>query len=80
MGKGGSTTGSLVNAIKTPLGVVLMLVICIVMAGLSIASAISGQLTAAAVRELIRFHKCSWPLGCHSPGCHVECNRKGIDV
>jgi hypothetical protein len=50
MGKGGSSsTASLVNAIKTPLGVVLMLVICIVMAGLSIASAISGQLTAAAV-------------------------------
>jgi hypothetical protein len=35
--------------IETPLGAVLMLVITLVLAGLTIAAAISGQLTAAAV-------------------------------
>jgi len=48
MGKGG-TAGSIVSIIKTPLGAVLMLVITLILAGLSIASAISGSLTAAAV-------------------------------
>ena len=38
-----------VNAIKTPLGAVLMLVITLVLAGLTVAAAISGELTAAAV-------------------------------
>jgi hypothetical protein len=37
------------DIIKTPLGVILLLIICLVLAGLSIATAISGQLTAAAV-------------------------------
>ena len=41
--------GGILEVIKTPLGVVLMLVICLILAGLSVASAISGQLTAAAV-------------------------------
>jgi hypothetical protein len=48
MGKGG-TAGGIVSIIKTPLGAVLMLVITLILAGLSIASAISGSLTAAAV-------------------------------
>jgi len=48
MGKGG-TTGSIVSIIKTPLGAVLILIITLILAGLSIASAISGSLTAAAV-------------------------------
>lgn len=46
MGKG---TGTLVGIIKTPLGAVLILIITLILAGLSIASAISGQLTLAAV-------------------------------
>jgi len=44
MGAGSSIMG----AIKTPLGAVLMLVITLVLAGLTIASTISGDLTAAA--------------------------------
>jgi hypothetical protein len=48
MGKG-STAGSIIDIVKTPLGAVLVLVITLILAGLSIASAISGQLTAAAV-------------------------------
>jgi hypothetical protein len=40
---------SIVDAIKTPLGAVLMLVVTIVLAGLTIAATISGELTAAAV-------------------------------
>jgi len=39
----------IIEAIKTPLGVIIMLVITVVLAGLSIASAISGELTVAAV-------------------------------
>lgn len=42
-------TQSIVGIIRTPLGAVLMLVITLILAGLSIASAISGELTAAAV-------------------------------
>jgi hypothetical protein len=42
-------TSGIVGLIKTPLGAVLMLVVTLILAGLSIASAISGQLTAAAV-------------------------------
>lgn len=40
---------SLIQAFKTPLGAVLMLVVTLVLGGLTIASAISGELTAAAV-------------------------------
>jgi len=35
--------------IKTPLGAVLMLVVTLVLAGLTVAAAVSGELTAAAV-------------------------------
>lgn len=46
---GGAATGGIMAAIRTPLGAVLMLVITMILASLSIASAISGELTAAAV-------------------------------
>jgi len=39
----------IIGMIKTPLGSVLMLVVTLVLAGLTVASAISGELTAAAV-------------------------------
>ena len=42
-------SGGLMSAIRTPLGVVLLLIIILVLAGLTIASSISGELTAAAV-------------------------------
>jgi len=48
MGKGGAGAG-IMSAIKTPLGAVLMLVITLILAGLTIASSVSGDLTAAAV-------------------------------
>ena len=44
----GTLASGVVNAIKTPLGAVLMLVITLVLAGLTVAAAISGELTAAA--------------------------------
>lgn len=43
------TGGSIVSAIRTPLGALIVLVITLVLAGLSIAASISGDLTAAAV-------------------------------
>jgi len=46
LGKG---TNSIVEIIKTPLGAVIMLVVTLILAGLSVASGISGNLTAAAV-------------------------------
>lgn len=39
----------IISMIKTPLGAVLMLVVTLVLAGLTVASAVSGELTAAAV-------------------------------
>ena len=49
-GKGGAgTTGGIMEIIKTPLGIIVLFVIMLVLSGLSIASAISGELTAAAV-------------------------------
>ena len=48
MGKG-SNTGSIMGVIRTPLGIVILFIILLVLAGLSVASAISGELTAAAV-------------------------------
>lgn len=39
----------IIDAIKSPLGTVLALVVVLVLATLSVASAISGELTAAAV-------------------------------
>lgn len=41
--------GTVIDAIKTPLGAVMMVVITLILAGLTIASAVSGELTAAAV-------------------------------
>jgi len=41
--------GGITKIIETPLGAVLMLVITLVLAGLTVAAAISGALTAAAV-------------------------------
>ena len=48
MGRGG-IAGGIVEMVKTPLGAVLILVITLILAGLSVASSVSGQLTAAAV-------------------------------
>jgi len=39
----------IIGLIKTPIGAVLMLVVTVVLAGLTVAAAISGELTAAAV-------------------------------
>ena len=39
----------ILGLIKTPIGAILMLVITVVLASLTVASAISGELTAAAV-------------------------------
>lgn len=47
--KGGNATGGLMDALRTPLGAVLMLVVTLIFATLTVASAISGELTAAAV-------------------------------
>ncbi len=47
MGKGES--GSIMGIIRTPLGIIILFIIMLVLSGLSIASAISGELTAAAV-------------------------------
>jgi len=44
----GAASG-IIDVIKTPLGAVLMVVIVLILAGLTIASAVSGELTAAAV-------------------------------
>jgi len=43
-----SVKSGIIDMVKTPLGAVLILVITLILAGLSIASAISGELTAAA--------------------------------
>ena len=48
MGKG-SASGDIMSVIRTPLGIVILFIILLVLAGLSVASAISGELTAAAV-------------------------------
>lgn len=45
----GNLSGGVLSAIKTPLGAVLMLVITLILASLTIAASISGELTAAAV-------------------------------
>ena len=47
MAKGKAASG-VIDMVKTPLGAVMVLVITLIFAGLSIASAISGELTAAA--------------------------------
>lgn len=45
----GSASGSVMSIIRTPLGVVILFVIMLVLAGVTAFSAISGELTAAAV-------------------------------
>ncbi|MGQ9624806.1 MAG: hypothetical protein ACUVT9_05485 [Candidatus Bathycorpusculaceae bacterium] len=45
----GKAAGGIIDIIKTPLGAVLMLIITLILAGLTIATAISGSLTAAAI-------------------------------
>ena len=42
-------SGGIMSIIRTPLGIVILFIIMMVLAGLTIASAISGELTAAAV-------------------------------
>jgi len=41
--KGGNATGGLMDALRTPLGAVLMLVVTLIFATLTVASAISGS-------------------------------------
>ncbi|MCJ7459216.1 MAG: hypothetical protein MUP17_09515 [candidate division Zixibacteria bacterium] len=49
MVKGASGAGTIMGIIRTPLGIIVLFIIMLVLSGLSIASAISGELTAAAV-------------------------------
>lgn len=44
-----SESGSIMTIIRTPLGIIVLFIVMLVLSGLSIASAISGALTAAAV-------------------------------
>lgn len=41
--------GTIMDIIKTPLGIIVLFIIMLVLSGLTIVSAISGELTAAAV-------------------------------
>ena len=41
--------GTIMSIIRTPLGIIVLFIIMLVLSGLTIASAISGELTAAAV-------------------------------
>ena len=43
------TTGSIISVLRTPLGAVLMLVVTLILAGLSVASTISGELTSDSI-------------------------------
>jgi len=45
----GNSTGSIMSVIRTPLGVIILLIVILVLAGLTAVSAISGSLTAAAI-------------------------------
>lgn len=42
-------SGTIMSIIRTPLGIIVLFIIMLVLSALSIASAISGELTAAAV-------------------------------
>ena len=42
-------SGSLMSIIRAPLAVIILFLVCLVLAGLTVASAISGALTAACV-------------------------------
>lgn len=44
-----SGTGTIMSIIRTPLGIIVLFIIMLVLSGLTIAAAISGELTAAAV-------------------------------
>lgn len=44
-----SAQGTIMDIIKTPLGIIVLFIIMLVLSGLTIVSAISGELTAAAV-------------------------------
>lgn len=56
--------GSVLDAIKVPLGAVLMLIVTLVLAGMTIAATISGDLTAAATRLTKRINSLVYPI-CH---------------
>lgn len=45
----GNTSGSIMAMIRAPLGIIVLFIVMLTLAGLSIAAAISGELTAAAV-------------------------------
>ena len=45
----GNTSGTIMGIIRTPLGIIVLFIIMLVLSGLTIAAAISGELTAAAV-------------------------------
>ena len=45
----GEAGGTIMSIIRTPLGIIVLFIIMLVLSGLTIASAISGELTAAAV-------------------------------
>jgi len=45
----GNSSNSIMAMIRAPLGVIVLFIVMLTLAGLSIASAISGELTAAAV-------------------------------
>lgn len=48
MAKGGAA-GTIMSVIRTPLGIVILFAVMLILAGLTAFSAISGELTAAAV-------------------------------
>lgn len=43
------SSGGIMSIIRTPLGIIVLFIIMLVLSGLTIASSISGELTAAAV-------------------------------
>lgn len=45
----GAGGGTIMSIIRTPLGIIVLFIIMLVLSGLTIATAISGELTAAAV-------------------------------
>lgn len=42
-------SGTIMGIIRTPLGIIVLFIIMLVLSGMAVASAISGELTAAAV-------------------------------
>lgn len=80
MGKGGSSGGSIMGIIRTPLGIIVLFIIMLVLSGLSIASAISGELTADQVWISTPGLNCcflSWFAGGHcAPGGYLSAGQK----